>query len=298
VSQIKLLFCLAFIVFSGLHSTEVFALGFEGEISFSRAEKSRHLEGLAIVQEAAARCLERDYAHHRAFFARHGISPYYGDRSDFARMSREGKQNLIRSLGKDPALLDQMEPTSCVGLTLKCLGEGFTAANQADLWQRLRAFTMANAVDGTALQHGLQALGWKILFWNPDLSRNAAWDAAEKAADPTNRLRFWGYHEYRTATVNRNGSYYFNRVDDARTLVNFGTRTPEAVARIPFFVGTAHTGYHVFPGAHGRVIEGHSTRAITDPQTIESSEFNPLANGGGPRGEYRSGLMAIPPGAL
>jgi len=84
--------------------------------------------------------------------------------------------------------------------------------------------------------------------------------------------------------------FYFNTVDDYHSLVNFGMRPPADFESVPFFVGTAHGGYHVFPGMFGRVIEGHSTREVTDPQTIESFEIHPIANGGGPRGNYRSGL--------
>jgi hypothetical protein len=44
------------------------------------------------------------------------------------------------------------------------------------------------------------------------------------------------------------------------------------------------------------VIEGHSMKAINDPNMIESSEFNPIKSGGAPRGSYRSGIIAVPPG--
>ena len=75
--------------------------------------------------------------------------------------------------------------------------------------------------------------------------------------------------------------------------------TADAVKNIPFFVGIAHLGYHVFPRSYGQIIEGHSTRQLNDPQALETSPFNPLVKGGGPRGgPYKSGLIAIPPGYL
>ena len=90
----------------------------------------------------------------------------------------------------------------------------------------------------------------------------------------------------------------FRSVDDYRKLVNFGAETPELLKQIPFFVGIAHAGYHVFPGTFGRVLEAHSTKKITDPKNLESAPFNPLAGEGPTGGMYHSGLIAIPPGFL
>lgn len=109
-------------------------------------------------------------------------------------------------------------------------------------------------------------------------------------------LVFTATGSYRWATIKSRGMYYMNPVDDARSLVNFKTEMPEKFLDVPFYVGTAHTGYHVFPGTFGQVIEGHNTRAITDRNTLESSPFNPMEDGGGPRGQYFSGLVAVPPG--
>jgi hypothetical protein len=96
------------------------------------------------------------------------------------------------------------------------------------------------------------------------------------------------------------GNYYYNRVDDKTLLVGFGTRVPAAFKSKPFFVGVAHTGYHVFLGFNGEVIEAHSTRALTSIKNLERSPFNPLGNGGAPRWtateKYRSGLIGMPPG--
>ena len=62
---------------------------------------------------------------------------------------------------------------------------------------------------------------------------------------------------------------------------------------------SAHLGYHVFPGTYGQIIEGHSTRIVNDPETLQTSPFNPLVLGGGPRGgPYKSGIVAVPPGYL
>lgn len=233
---------------------------------------------------------------HRDFFQRYGISAFYGDQSDFARLSIKDKRAYFRELGLDPKLADRLQAISCIGLALRCLDRDFKATGQSEVWNRLSKFTRLNAQDGKALQFGLRKLGWKVLYWNPDVRYNAEWDASEKAQDPENKNRWWGYHEYRWILLQRNGSYYMNPVDDARSLVNFGTNVPKFFKRVPFFLGTAHTGYHVFPGTNGSVIEGHSVRNITSHDMIESSKFNLLAEGGGPNGAFRSGLIAIPPG--
>jgi len=289
----RILFCAMAIV---ALASPLTSHAFKGSISFTREEIVAHEAKVDQILSYAANCLERDISHHRSFFAKHGISPFYGDRSSFAKLTPAGKRQVIRSYGANPSLLSQMTTTSCVGLVLKCLGGGFKAAgeDQAATWQRLRAFTMANAVDGSALQHGLQKLGWKILYWNPDTRMNKKWDAAERAKNPSNKDRFWGYHEANWWNARNKGRYLYNTVDDARTLVDFGPFVPAFLKKIPFFLGIAHQGYHVFPGTYGQVVESHSTRKINDPRTLESEPFNPL-NGEAPTGGmYKTGLIAVP----
>ena len=96
-------------------------------------------------------------------------------------------------------------------------------------------------------------------------------------------------------------TYWYNKVDDFKEFVGFDQTTPERLFKSPFWIGTAHTGYHVFPGTYETVIEAHSTRHITSINNLERSEFSPMRPGGGPRWapkqKYRSGLIALPPAA-
>ncbi|MNL19628.1 hypothetical protein D3C87_1408400 [compost metagenome] len=112
-------------------------------------------------------------------------------------------------------------------------------------------------------------------------------------------MSVWGGHAYRYSLVMKKQNYYGLHVDDAQTLVGFDTTIPESFKKVPFFVGTAHAGYHVFPGKHGDVIEAHSMRTLNSIDNLQVSDFNPLATGGGPRWtrteKYRSGVIAIPP---
>ena len=279
------------------HSLETMSAGFKGSVSFTEQEMSEHRGALPVIMRETSACLSQHLKRQQTFYRRWGISPYYGSASRFSRMTTQEREQELASLGLPVSLLSKMRPTSCIGLTVECMGYAFKKAGQSATWQKLKTYADANDMDGSALQDGLRHLGWKVLYWNPDISRNKIWDNGEKERDPTNAHHSWGYHEYRWHTVNSpTHNYYFNTVDDYHSLVNFGTRPPADFENVPFFVGTAHGGYHVFPGMFGQVIEGHSTREITDPQTVESSQFNPSKDGGGPRGNYHSGIIAVPPG--
>jgi hypothetical protein len=272
------------------------AVAFVGEVNFTNREVRNHDYYLEDILDTARDCLLGHYNHHRDFYNRYGISPYYGQNSAYSRMTYREQVDRMRSLGLSSKLTEQMKPTSCVGLTLECLGKGFKRVRMDKTWNKIVKFTKANGVSGTAIQHGLQKLGWSVLYWNPDTDQNMIWDDQEAQKYVVDRLHFKGYHEERYNTLLRTNKYLYNRVDRGNDFVDFGTRIPRRLYDVPFFVGTAHAGYHVFPGFNQWIIEGHSTRRITDRQTIEASQFNPLETGGGPRGLYRSGLIAIPPG--
>jgi len=266
------------------------AAAMNGSISFDGATQARHYQGIKTIMDVASDCLQQDFELHKSYYRRYGVSAFYGSNSEYAKLDRQGRMNMLRRLRKPVELVDQLKITSCVGLTTKCLERGFKAAGQADIWASLKRFVAANDYDGTRLQHALQRLGWKVLYWNPDPSQNARWDAAERGTKAR------GNHSAFYSGVVYKDMYYGVRVDDDRTLVGFGTRPPRSFNDVPFFVGTAHGGYHVFPGMNGLVIEGHSMQPITSSTMIESAPFNPMANGGAPRGSYRSGLIAVPPG--
>lgn len=270
------------------------AFSFQGSISFTEAEKAAHEKGQAALLQEAAACAQQQFNHHTAFYKRYGISPYYGEGGKFGQYSDKKRRKKLAKLGLNPDLLLQMKPTSCIGLVLTCLGQGFEKTGQGALWKRIKKFTIDNGVGGLALQEGLRQLGWKVLYWNADIRRNIARSEAEYNKDRRNRDRYWGYHEQYWNSVRNNGHYLTNKVDDHRLLLNFGKETPATLKATPFFVGTAHGGYHVFSGAKGQVIEGHSMVEISNSNTISSSPFNPAAGQGPTRGIYHSGLIAVP----
>lgn len=274
-------------------------------ISFTDEEKALHLSKIDTLTTEASKCLNDTYNDHVRFFNTYGVSRYYGNRKytkgwDVKVVNGRRLTPIkptLQSHGLDPNLEDQMENMSCVDFARRCLGRAFNKVGLSDQWQRIEKFNPDKI--GNRMQHGLQALGWKILYWNPDPSQNEVWDAEDKRIAPTNPLNVWGYNEARYNSVLRNGTYLYNKVDDARSLVNFGTRPPRFLETMDFGVGTANGGYHVFLVNKTNVIEAHSSRSLFALDNLEFSPFNPLANGGGPRWtrteKYRSGIIVVPP---
>ena len=302
-------------------------------VGFTESEKRRHDRQVDFIVEEAATCLKEQLYHHQDFYKKWGISPFYGDQSRYAKlvykngidatgglyeykdeMARKNAflQDVARRLNRvfPEDMAEKLKPTSCIGLTLQCLGQGFKSMGQEDIWKKVNDYTSADGVTGGSLQHALQELGWKILYWNPDISQNSAWDEREErefqeSNESRDRRVFRGQHSYVynaqiRSRVKRDEQpiYFRNKVDNTSFLVNFGSRAPQKFNNIPFFLGVAHGGYHVFPGFYGEVIEGHSTRPLTDYKTIETDMFNPVF-GGSPKASgrsiYRSGVIAIPP---
>jgi hypothetical protein len=218
---------------------------------------------------------------------------------------------------------------SCVDLSRRCLQEGFKQAGMLDTFTKIDNVVLKHDVSGTEIQKGLSDLGWKTLYFNPDPAQNNAWDEEDKCIAPPKKpgawVGSWGGHAEGYNSVMHRGTYPLGvevpiPIDDNRLLVGFRTAVPAQFAKVPYFIGTAHGGYHVFPGFFGKVIEGHSVRAIGSEHNLEVGPFNPTGQayqgkpecaasdtssqdlGGGPRWtdseHYRSGVIVVPPGYL
>lgn len=273
-------------------------------LSFTPEEIEAQKLYAPVIANAASECLDATYADHLAFYEKYGISKYYGNRRA-QHQTRAGRIAELTRFKKDAKLVDQLEATSCIGLTLQCLKVGFAEAGQQTTWSKIaKALAVNNNFYGTDLLAHLHALGWRTLYWNPDPSKNEAWDVADRKLNspPAGKTwnAVWGGHAalYRSATTR--GMYQNIPVDDVSTLVGFRENPPNSFLSTPFFVGVAHSGYHVFPGRSGEVVEAHSTRQLNSKDNIEFSAFNPIAPNGGPRWtrseHYRSGMIAVPPG--
>jgi hypothetical protein len=267
---------------------------------FTPQEVRHHRDRVALIARTAADCLDRTYADHVAFFNQHRVSKYYGFRRYPTEQSRI---DALISAGKSPRLAKLQEVTACILLAKRCLREGFLAAGENATWQKIDRVMNKNGNLGTDLQVMLQQLEWEIYYWNPDPRKNDIWDKEDRKLNPlkpgTVWNPVWGGHGARFKDVKSRGLYSGKRVDNRERLVQFLTLPPAAFQSVSFFVGTAHDGYHVFPGRRGAVIEAHSMRKITDRSNLERSRFNPLQQpGGGPRWtereRYKSGLIVVP----
>lgn len=296
-------------------TTTVFAAGYNGRVEFSNQEKTKHKREIQVFVNIASGCLEDFQREHIEFYRSHCrsvegqkvcLSKYYGER----RYSK--KRNARRADGKPlqylpealaeagfpDSYVDLMEANSCVGMALTCLKQAFLATDQEGVWLKLRQFSRDNGVSGVAIQHALGQLGWRTYYWNPSPLETIERDTKTWDREETN-WQSKGGHFARYKSVRDKGTYWYNTVDDKSSLVGFGRGEPELLKRVPFWVGTANTGYHVFPGTFADVVEAHSTRPITAEDNLEFSRFAPFATGGGPRWtdveKYRSGLISVPP---
>jgi hypothetical protein len=304
-------------------------------VVFTEQEIADNVTNAPVISEAAAACLNRTWTEHNEFYAKRKYSKFYGSRNPKYKTVEGRKAALLKLLPElakkvkkgDAAAIAELDmrekelsTTSCVGLAIKCLGEGFKAANMNETWTKIMAYVGRSDASGTPmfygtdLQKALVDLGWKSLYWNPDISRNQTWDELERAFNPLENGKewnpVWGGHVERWTSVSRKKGYYGIPVTDIRTLVNFGVTPPAEFKKPPFFVGTAHAGYHVFPGFNGNVIEAHSMREMGSKDNMEVGQFNPLyqkvngvAGGNGApkwtRSEhYRSGVIVVPPGYI
>lgn len=283
-------------------------------------ELFQYLSEKNLITEVATNCLQDTWNTHLDFFKKYKISKYYGDRNPKLAKT-EQRLEVIKKVGAPVSILDQLEPTSCIGLTRKCLKNGFEATqNQTliSLWNRIDEKVIANGVSGVVLIQNLQKLGWKVLYWNPNPEENTKWDqedvrnlTAVKVVNWESGIKNaegqfvyhpgWGMHASRYQQVMKSNKYYTVNVDDKKTLVGMKDQIPTLFKNSPLFVGVAHAGYHVFPGFFGEVIEAHSMRRLDSIDNMEKASFNPY-RGGAPMWsnteKYRSGIVAVPPGVM
>ena len=286
------------------------ARGFNGSLEFSEAEKIEHLRGLSKVVKVAGDCLQTHLDEQTEFWNQWKLSRYYGMESDWNRKwTQAQKEAQFNRMHVPLEEMAKLKPVNCVLMTLACLQNGFHSAGQDKLWQKISDFTAANDRDGLALQYALQRIGWRVLYWNPDTSKAKEWDEEERARDkkiregnePENQFKFYGFHEQHLLAVRKSKMYLYNPVDDATSLIDYQRTVPAKFNNVPFFVGTVHGGFHVFPGKFGYVIEAHNKARPTERRTIEAGYFDTLHPrephpNAGVYGIYRSGPIAVPPG--
>jgi hypothetical protein len=176
----RLLLLLALLI--GAFPFHAGASGFEGSVDFTAEEQAAHQRYIGTITRTARRYLEDVYADHLAFYRRWGVSKYYGDRS--VRLNTRAKRIAsLQAAGAPISLIDELQPTSCIGLSLNALSAGFRAPGDENLenaFVKIRRFARANDLDGCAVIHALQKLGWRVYFWNPEPQNNERWDYEER----------------------------------------------------------------------------------------------------------------------
>ena len=106
------------------------AAGFSGSVEFTAEEKAAHQRHLNAITRQARRYLEDVYRDHLAFYRRYGVSKYYGDRSTLLD-TRAKRLAALRQAGAPESLIDQLQPSSCIGLSLNALERGFSRAGRS-----------------------------------------------------------------------------------------------------------------------------------------------------------------------
>jgi len=208
-----------------------------------------------------------------------------------------GTEGFWRPATDAPGLTHPMAGSNCFAWALEVLGDAFRASNRAATWRAVEQVVRRD-VRGTTLARELQARGWTVVYWNPDV---------EHPVDGG----LWK-NNYRIAA--RGGGYYARfggptRVDDV--IVNYqpnpladtpvDTTKYDKLKDVPFYFGVAEGGMHTFVGANGKVSEMHWTADGTDKNAIEEIELRDWYDDsgiaeGGRRTQWAEGLLVIPPG--
>jgi hypothetical protein len=236
---------------------------------------------------ATLQSVHNDTAAHFSAITETGISPYYGYKSRYARLSEAGRRAFIEAHKVPGSTPPTPRIISCINWVLHHLGEGYAAAGRGDVWQSINKIVVQNDRDGTVLMQELKKDGWTALYWNPDVKRPSDGDPEHP----------WTYQQ-----VKKGKPYYGTPVDDM--IINYrptaGSPTPRDLTglrelrRVPLWAAVANGGYHAFLGIRDQVNESHSTK---NPDNIENVEQGPLAALGTTTSvKYNSGVILVPPG--
>lgn len=226
--------------------------------------------------------LERQMRAHNEALERTGVGVYYGDKSGYAKLDRDGKKQWLQENAKPGQTPPSgLKESSCIGWALEHVGAAYAAAGKSERWREIYSTVTRNGAKGTDLAKELQKDGWKAIYWNPD---------AKKPADGDNE------HSFSAAQVRRGNGYYGVKVDDS--VVNFrpteggGTTQDmsgiEKLKEVPFWFGLARGGKHTFVGRGNQLNEFHWTE---QPNSSRPFSEKPLETY-----SWLSGLIMVPPG--
>jgi len=215
-----------------------------------------------------------------------GIGRYYGNQSDFARLSAAERAAWVeahKTPGTSPGMPTE---TSCIGWAMENVAAAYKAAGMEARWAEIEKIVRNNDMRGTVLAAELQKDGWQAFYYNPD------------TRDTSNR----GEHTTSFAQVSAGQPYYGIRVDGM--ILNYGNGPSpelEKLRQAPFFCGVGFGGNHTFVGQDGRVNEVHwesmpdekqpsSGHPLRTPQVITETPIDHCRSA-----ELRSGVIMVPP---
>ena len=103
---------------------------------FSSSEIRKHRDTIAEFCDAAADFLDWVFADHKAFYAKWGVSKYYGNRKPEHR-TRELRIKELKKFGKPTFLVDQQVSTACILLAMQAVERGFNATDMPNTWKKI-----------------------------------------------------------------------------------------------------------------------------------------------------------------
>lgn len=267
----------------------------------------------------------------RAHFQKTGVGLFYGSKSSYSPIKKLQsasdtmwsdidrfsyiktvlRKDFVHSLSSTTAIdsyvgslvgnQDQLprngdlEMTSPVLWVLKHVKAAYTAAGKKERGEQIDRIVASSGDSPVVLIMELQKDGWHSIYWNPDVNTPAETDQGKKSL-----------HERSWQEASR-GEYMNGKIKVDYSLINYRpshrSKTKKTISslrklkRVPFWIGMANYGKHVFAGYHGNLSEAYSMEMPTSPRLIMNSEF---ANWSG---HYKSekllsGIIMVPPGSL
>ena len=220
--------------------------------------------GMALALAGERIIKEKTLAHRKAIADR-GYGTHYGDHSSYT-----------------PPAGASLTESSCVVWAMECAGAAFRAVGKGAIWDTINRNTRAQRLKGTVLvQQLIQHAGWSGVYWNPDTA---------KPADGSSE------HPYSYKVAKSRKTYYNIRVIDY--VIDYhpspGSKTVKNLTglnklkKVPFWVGCARGGSHVFCGTREYVSEFHWSSPATDPKAMEKVALETYS--------WLSGIICIPTG--
>lgn len=215
------------------------------------------------LANAGKKAIESKTKAHRDAIRSRGYGTHYGDRSGY----------------RVPPGASLTE-SSCVAWAMECTAAAFNEVGQGAVWRNINRITRANQLKGTVLVQQLISLArWTGVYWNPDVK------------NPGDK----GEHSFSYSVARKHKTYYKIPIQDY--VLNYRpmppSKTPkdetglEKLAKVPFWVGCAKGGRHVFCGTGKKVSEFHWTSSATHTHAMELVSLQGYA--------WLSGIIVIPP---